>query len=207
MLIVLKSGSLNLLEPWGPVQAWNGISLHFICVRNNPSSQHSVLRKISPQSMFNVARDYMVIPPPILPKLFRCWIRKNFPLSIRWILRFVFLISFIWKTSDVQGLLMPYNLQKCYFNIFCTKIIIFYVCIELSMYVVCVCLASHFNCHTHGEGLGNVRESGVTDTRRKELGPCGGEWSQSQLKWPSWLRDQEDIDSKSVAVDKCHSDS
>jgi hypothetical protein len=27
--IVLKSGSLKLLEPYGPVQAWNGIALPF----------------------------------------------------------------------------------------------------------------------------------------------------------------------------------
>jgi len=30
MPIVLKSGSLNFLEPSGPVQAWNGIALTFI---------------------------------------------------------------------------------------------------------------------------------------------------------------------------------
>ena len=34
--IVLKSGSLNLLEPSGPVQACNGIALPFTCVQNDP---------------------------------------------------------------------------------------------------------------------------------------------------------------------------
>jgi len=34
VLIVLKSGSLNLLEPSGSVQAWNGIVLpSFICLK------------------------------------------------------------------------------------------------------------------------------------------------------------------------------
>jgi len=31
--IVLKSGSLNLLEPSGPVQAYNGIALILLCKR------------------------------------------------------------------------------------------------------------------------------------------------------------------------------
>jgi hypothetical protein len=31
---VLKSGSLNLLEPLGPVQAWNGIALPLLCSGN-----------------------------------------------------------------------------------------------------------------------------------------------------------------------------
>jgi hypothetical protein len=30
--IVLKSGSLNLLEPYGPVQACNGTALPFYCI-------------------------------------------------------------------------------------------------------------------------------------------------------------------------------
>ena len=35
MLIVLESGSLNLLEPYGPVQACNGIALLYLHVLDN----------------------------------------------------------------------------------------------------------------------------------------------------------------------------
>jgi len=37
----MKSGSLNLLEPWGPVQACNGIALPFIypCGAGTPDVQ------------------------------------------------------------------------------------------------------------------------------------------------------------------------
>jgi len=36
--IVLKSGSLNLLEPSGPVQACNGIALPLLCLWYNSYS-------------------------------------------------------------------------------------------------------------------------------------------------------------------------
>ena len=39
MSIVLKSVSLNLLEPSGPVQACNGIALPFIFPGNSPVSE------------------------------------------------------------------------------------------------------------------------------------------------------------------------
>ena len=44
---VLKSGSLNLLEPSGPVQAWKGIVLHFTDGHevNFTLRKHSITRK------------------------------------------------------------------------------------------------------------------------------------------------------------------
>jgi hypothetical protein len=44
VLIVLKSGSLNLLEPSGPVQACNGIALPLLCHKGK-KSRVSMLRK------------------------------------------------------------------------------------------------------------------------------------------------------------------
>jgi hypothetical protein len=42
LLIALKPGSLNLLEPYGPVQACNGIALPL-----KTQDRHFVLRRIS----------------------------------------------------------------------------------------------------------------------------------------------------------------
>jgi len=41
--IVLKSGSLNLLEPSGPVQACNGIALHY----NKPKAEEHLGYKLT----------------------------------------------------------------------------------------------------------------------------------------------------------------
>jgi len=49
--IVLKSGSLNLLEPSGPVQACNGIALPFLLLLNDLYFSPNIVRVIKSRRM------------------------------------------------------------------------------------------------------------------------------------------------------------
>ena len=56
MLIVLKSGSLNFLEPSGPVQACNGIALRYLLCRLRVF-ENRVLRRIFGPKRDEVTRE------------------------------------------------------------------------------------------------------------------------------------------------------